>query len=211
MFLQFQNNQGAKKDESQIWSSLIDGNREALDTLFRCYYGRLLNYGIKLVRQRALVKDAIQKLFLKLWNKRESLSQPESIKSYLFVSMRRILLAKVERQNARSERDQSYVDSTFRESFNIEEFIIADETQSQQKKMLARAIQELSPRQKEALYLRFYDGLQNKEIAEVMDIAHQSVRNHISEAIQSIKHHLPASFTFSKIRFLKAYKRAESI
>lgn len=211
MFLQFQNNRHTEKDESQVWQSLTNGKREALDTLFRSYYGRLLNYGIKLVPNRVLVKDAIQKLFLKLWDKRQSLSKPKSVRSYLFVSMRRILLSKVKRQKAREERNLAYTESEFRESFNIEEVIIAGETRTQQEQVLANAIQKLSPRQKEALYLRFYDGLKNEEIADVMDIAHQSVRNHISEAIQKIKVHLPSSFTFPEIQPVKSYKHAESM
>lgn len=211
MFLSFQNNRDTEKDESQLWQSLTNGNRNALDSLFRSYYPRLLNYGVKLVSDRDLVKDAIQKLFLKLWKKRKSLSQPESVRSYLFVSLRRIILARVKRQKAREERNKSYSDAAFRRSFNIEEVIIAGETRTQQKQLLARAFRELSPRQKEALYLRFYDGLRNKEIAEVMDITHQSVRNHISEAIQKIKRHLPSQFAIPEIHPINEYKRAESM
>jgi RNA polymerase sigma factor (sigma-70 family) len=45
------------------------------------------------------------------------------------------------------------------------------------------ALQSLSKRQKESVYLKFYDGLSNTEIAEVMGVNIQSVYNHVSEAI----------------------------
>lgn len=199
MFLQSQNSSSSDEDESRLWQDLLNGNKEALNSLFRMYYGGLLNYGTKLVADRELVKDAIQKLFLKLWNKRQSLSKPQSVKSYLYVSLRRIVLARVKKRKARDERNQSYMDSVFRQSSNIEEAIIRGESQTYKKKRLAEAIPELSPRQKEALYLRFYDGLTNKEIALVMDIAHQSVRNHISKALGKIRQHMPDSFSFPQI------------
>jgi len=199
MFLQSQNSSSSDEDESRLWQDLMNGNKEALNSLFRMYYGGLLNYGTKLVADRELVKDAIQKLFLKLWNKRQSLSKPQSVKSYLYVSLRRIVLARVKKLKARDERNQSYMDSVFQQSSNIEEAIIRGESQTYKKKRLAEAIPELSPRQKEALYLRFYDGLTNKEIALVMDIAHQSVRNHISKALGKIRQNMPDSFSFPQI------------
>jgi RNA polymerase sigma-70 factor (ECF subfamily) len=210
MYLQLLDNDNAF-EEAELWQDLIAGNRDALDTLFRSYYAPLLNYGMRLVTNRDLVKDAIQKLFLKLWDQRRSLSRPESIKSYLFVSIRRILLARLKRQRARDKRNRAYSQDMPCTSFNIEDDIIAGETQIRQKKELAQAICQLSPRQKEALYLRFYDGLRNKEIAEVMAITHQSVRNHISEAIKAIQRYLPSSSSLPHLQRLSDFNRAESI
>lgn len=210
MFRQIPNSDAANK-EDLLWQKLLEGRRKALDDLFRLYYGPLLNYGIKLVADRELVKDAIQKLFLKLWNKRQSLSRPRSIKSYLYVSMRRILLGKVEKRKSRKRRNKSYLESKPSVSFAVEEAIVAGEHQIEQRKVLAKAVAKLSPRQKEALYLRFYDGLTNKEVADVMDIAHQSVRNHISEAIQKLKFYIPDSLSFSNEQNIKAQKVAESL
>lgn len=211
MASQFRNSSATQNNESRLWEGLIDGNREALNNLFRIYFENLLNYGIKLAGDQELVKDAIQKLFYKLWKSRQSLSKPASIKSYLFVSLRRILLAKIKREKAREKRNKLYMDAAFSYSFSIENEIITKETRNQDTQVLLKAIQKLSPRQKEALYLRFYDGLTNKEVAEVMEISHQSVRNHISEAIQSIKLHLSPSFSFSDLKPLNKLKQAESL
>lgn len=210
MFLQPSNSDNGSIDETLLWEELLDGKREALDALFRAYYNPLLNYGIKLVPDRESVKDGIQKLFLKLWRKRRFLSKPESIKAYLFVSLRRILMEQVEREKARNRRNKNYVDSLFKESFNIEDHIIANEVEAYKEKALIKAIQKLSPRQKEALYLRFYDGLTNKEVAEVMGITHQSVRNHISEAIQKIKVLVLTAVPFRRTKAPKTYKKVES-
>jgi RNA polymerase sigma-70 factor (ECF subfamily) len=199
MFLQFQKSSAADKDESLLWDKMREGEREALNSLFRRYYRCLLSYGINLVSDRELVRDGIQKLFLKLWNKRQSLSTPQSVKGYLYVSLRRILLAQVKSRRAREKRNKSYMELLFKDSGNIEDTIIDGETASSVKQYVAEAIQSLPPRQKEALYLRFHDGLTNKEIAEIMDIAYQSVRNHISKAIREIRRHAPDTCCLPKL------------
>jgi RNA polymerase sigma factor (sigma-70 family) len=75
----------------------------------------------------------------------------------------------------------------FEEVYNIEELMIHFETDREKKSQLALALQSLSERQKEAVYLKFYDGLSNTEIAEVMQINVQSVYNHVSEAIAEMQ------------------------
>jgi RNA polymerase sigma-70 factor (ECF subfamily) len=52
---------------------------------------------------------------------------------------------------------------------------------------LAQAINQLPPRQKETIYLKFYKNLSNIEVAEIMEVNPQSVSNSIQKAIQKLK------------------------
>jgi RNA polymerase sigma-70 factor (ECF subfamily) len=174
-------------DEALLWKSFCNEEKEALSKLFRIYYGSLLDYGKRLVSDEEAAKDGIQKLFLKLWRKRNSIGVPDSVKAYLIVSYRRILLRRKEQKLNRYRRNQEYLDGIFNVSFSKEELIVQDEIVAQKKDELVKGINQLSGRQKETLFLKYYHGLTNKEIAEVLEINHQSVKNNLYRAFKNLK------------------------
>lgn len=171
----------------ELWSGIREGNEEALSKLFCLFYSHLFNYGFKIVPQQALIKDSIQELFLTLWKKREQISEAHSVKSYLFHSLRRIILRNLTRQKNRSNRNRVYMDNFFEEIYNVEELIVHFETRREKRERLSRSLKLLSKRQKEAICLKFYNGLSNTEISHVMGINQQSVYNHVSKAIDKLQ------------------------
>mgnify|MGYP001801424354 CR=1 FL=1 len=60
--------------------------------MFRALYPELKAYGMKIAPREDLVKDAIQKLFVKLWERKNTLGQVKSVKSYMLKAYRRTLV-----------------------------------------------------------------------------------------------------------------------
>ncbi len=170
-----------------LWSRLREGDKEAVSKLFCMYYTQLYHYGYKMVPQAELIKDCIQELFLSIWNARDGISDPYSVKAYLLSSFRRIILRKVKKDRNREKRNQMYHDNFIWESANIEELLIRFETEKELNEELVNAIESLSKRQAEAIFLKYYQGLTNDEIARVMGINKQSVYNYVSEAISDMQ------------------------
>ncbi|SMO53840.1 RNA polymerase sigma factor [Gracilimonas mengyeensis] len=170
-----------------LWVEVISGNRKALSDLYCYSYSHLYKYGYKIYPDNALVKDGIQELFLNIWDKRQNLSEAKSVKSYLFSSLRRILLRRLQKMRNRTKRNHDYNQDSFEQIYNIEELLIHFETERHKKEQLMVALRALTKRQKEAIYLKFYSGLSNNEISEVMNLNKQSVYNHISKAISRMQ------------------------
>ncbi|MCW9705329.1 RNA polymerase sigma factor [Fodinibius salsisoli] len=154
-----------------------------MSQLFNTSYSWLFKYGYRIIPKRSLVKDAIQELFLVIWNKRDTINEARSVRSYLITSLRRIIFRRLEKQRNRSERNYDYRESFLEDEKNIEQSIISHECSNSQKEQLKIAIEALSKRQRQAIHLKYYRGLSNNEIAEVMSINKQSVYNHVSKAI----------------------------
>src|SRR5699024_5463747 len=123
----------------------------------------------------------------KLWNRHDRLGQAKSVEVYLLFSLRRILFRQLKKKKTRSEYHQIYLENNFSISFSAEELIINVELENEKKGKLLQSINRLNSRQKETLLLRYYHGLTNSEIADVMGINSQSVRNHLFRAIKSLK------------------------
>jgi len=182
-----------KKDlleDGRLWNRMQKGERTALSSLFHKYYPLLLNYGMKLLPDEDLAKDSIQELFLSLWEQRKNLSDTKYVRSYLLSAYRRRVYKLANQQGNREKREKEYFEDSFTEMLNEEEVIIGAELRNEQKQIIKDAINQLGKRQKEAVYLKFFNGLTNDEISRVMGIHVQSVYNHISRALQTLQESL---------------------
>lgn len=177
-------------DDRELWVAFREGNRKALSTLFLRYYEKLFRYGMNLYPCEETIKDSIQQLFLRLWKKRKVLEIPESVSSYLFVSLRRVMFRNRERQAAMARRHDEFMQRTLGSSLNIENKMIVREEKEKREKLFQNALKLLTGRQKEALLLRLDSGQSNREIADIMGISDKRVRNLIYEATKRLKKHI---------------------
>lgn len=177
----------ANENWLQLWSNIKQGDQHSLSELYCCTYSQLFNYGFKIVPDEALVEDCIQQLFLNVWSKRDVVSEAESVKSYLFTSFRRLIFRRLKKQRNQVKRNHRYSQHQNDKIPTREELIIFYETERFKKTQLQTALDSLSKRQRQAIYLKYYNGLSNKEISEVMDVNKQSVYNHISKALQKMQ------------------------
>ena len=172
-----------------LWKRLKSGDKKALETIYLQEVQFLLSYGKKISTNAPLVEDCVQDLFVELWRNREGLSNTDSIRRYLIVSLRRKIIRKIsKRQKVQSEKIPEEVD--FEAELSIDTKLIAQELSAEQAAQLKVAFAQLSSRQQEAIYLKYYSGMDYKDIAEVMDINYQSVRNLIFNALGKLRKYL---------------------
>lgn len=172
-----------------LWRQLKEGNHSALESIYRTHFNHLINYGKKFSNDSATVEDAIQELFIELWNKRQTLGETDAIKPYLLVSLRRKIIKSV-KQIQKTTNDNEPTDYHFDAVLAIDETIINKEIRSEKKKQVAEAMLRLSNRQREVLYLKYEVNMEYEEISEAMNINYQSARNLVSKAIATIAKHL---------------------
>lgn len=188
MFLQSnRNDEWDHQHDDELWTAFRKGDQEAFKALFVRYHDTLLSYGIKLISNREATKDGIQRLFLRLWGKREKVAHANSVKFYLLLSLRRILFRQQERNASREQRNQQYRSAHPICGENIEEKIVKTELQQQREALYRKALNKLTDRQREILFLRLHHGMMNEEIAEITGLTHQRVRNYMSEAVSKLR------------------------
>lgn len=178
------------KNELQVWKKLKAGNRDAFELLFHTYYNDLYVYGVKFCGDRFLVEDEIQSLFLKIWTNRKKLGDVRAVKTYLWTALRRNLLTASERKQREYTNLENH-DFQAGFSLSIEEFIIRNEETELLKEELKKALEILSPKQKETLYLKFYEGMSYEEIEQIMGVNYQVARNYLYQGLQKIRKQFP--------------------
>lgn len=169
--------------DQDLWNEILEGNIDSLGILYKRYYTPLFMFGKKLTGEPDLAEDAVQELFFKIWKKRETLERTTSTRSYIYTAYRRLLIDKINLQNRNITLD---IPENLTEK-SVQELIIHGEVSSEKIVSIKKGIEKLPPRQKEIILLRFYNGLDYQEIAEILDINYQSVRNSIHKALTAIR------------------------
>jgi RNA polymerase sigma factor (sigma-70 family) len=174
-------------DDEVLWANLKAGNELAFTVLYKRYVNRLFNYGMHSCKDSDLVKDCLQELFVRLWSKRETLGVAGSVNYYLFKSFRRLLIGKLIANRKFSLPFQGVPASIFEFISPIEDSIIEGEAKKRQQEILKASINTLSKRQREAIFLKFFNELSYHEVSSIMELRVDSVYNLISKSLDVLR------------------------
>lgn len=165
-----------------LWDSFRQGNKDALATLFDRHFASLYRYASKIHPDRELINDHIQDLFLEIWHQR-SPKPVLSIKGYLLQALR----YKVIRSLQHKTSSDTLMDDHQPFVVSPEDFLIQQEGDAQRNRELSAALEQLSPRQREVIYLRFYLALSYREICSILSLDYQLARNHLYAGLKRLR------------------------
>ncbi len=169
------------------WDRMKSGDERAFSEIFTRYYPDLYLYGIKIINLPDLVKDSIQDVFVRIWEKRSTLGTVLSPKAYLIASVRRKLLSNKENYFTEYRQVTLQFEKEENFSFSVTEFKEIDEISQLLRDSLSQAINLLSERQRELIFLRFYYNLKYLEIAQIFEVNEQTVRNLMQRAMAKLR------------------------
>lgn len=179
-------------DDALLWQAFRQGDRAAFEQIYRTHVRELYEYGYRFQVDRQLIHDCLQDLFVELWLKREKLGDTDSIVFYLMRALRNRLFRALEnRKRLLSSDDKETVFDIVPPS---DEAWMTQQHEDERNQQLLQAINQLSDRQREAIYLRFYQNFEYEKIAELMSLEQQSVYNLVFRAIQSLRKKLPSAW-----------------
>lgn len=192
--------------DADLWRLFKAGDWQAYTLLYKKHFKLLNNYGYKFTKDADLIEDAVHDLFVKLWTNKANLSDPVSVKNYLFKSLRGDLLRKMEShvRFVNLEEDGEHI---FPFEVSFDQLMIATEEELDLQQKIKSVIQTLPARQQEIIFLRFYEGLNYDEIAEIMDITVSSTYKLLYKSINSLHGILKTPKIMLIFAILSAFQR----
>jgi len=169
--------------EPNLWQKMLGGDKEAFEQIYQNNARLLTTYGKKITPNREIINDAIQDVFINLWQKKDQLPKVDNVKAYLLKSLRNRILRILE--SRMTEHDEAQPNQAMVESF--ESYLIQEELASENLQRLYLSIEKLPTRQKEVINLKYFQNLNTEEIAEVLNINYQSVSNLLYKSIKTLK------------------------
>jgi RNA polymerase sigma factor (sigma-70 family) len=166
---------------------LQQSDEQALASLMRKYYADLYSYGVRFTPDEALAKDCIQEVFISLWQRRENSSSILSLKYYLLRAVKNKVLKSLHLHDRKIDSMEALGNYDFFQEYSIERFLIEKQVSEEKTARLRKTLLQLSQRQHEVIYLKFYHQLDHGQIAELMNISRQSVYNLLHETLQKLR------------------------
>jgi len=157
-----------------------NGNDFDFNELFNSYYSTLCLFSNKFLNDINLSRSVVQQVFVELWVKREKLSIKQSIKSYLFSSVRNASIDYLRKNKNRTDtlnlNDEKY-QTPFRD--------LVEESELNEK--INHAINDLPEKCREVFIACRFDGLKYAEIAEKLHLSVKTVEMQMGIAIKRLR------------------------
>ena len=176
----------ASHSDEELWSELRAGKQAALHTLFLRHHDSLFRYGLAICADKPVIQDCLQDLFFQLWKTHADLSEVRKVKGYLWISFRRLLFKRLAK-NPGSRGRSSQLRPAMKKASSFERQLIQEEIKADTLKALDTALEELTRREREVLFLKYYDGMSYSEIGQILDIEYQTARNYMHRAINRLR------------------------
>lgn len=152
-----------------------------------------------------LIEDVIQDLLVHLWLHRATINDTPSVRFYLIKAFRHRMLKTIKPMTAETELSGQY--DHLSPQLSCEEHWITEEADLALQRKVHGAIGQLSQRQQEVIYLRFFQNLMPEEIAGLLAINAQSVSNIIQRALSNLRGlwHTPPSISILLCSFCQMF------
>ena len=178
--------------------SLIDqmrsGDYAAFTLLYNKYIRQLTQYGLKFIPDLPAVEDCLHDVFVWLWTNRQKLDIHYSVKSYLFKSVRtsilHVLYKQSRLQSLQPGDEHAY---PFELALTPEALVLHNENRRLIKQQIEQVLRSLTPKQKEVIYLRYYEGLNFEDIAQSMNLSVKACYKLMGRAIATLRENIPGS------------------
>jgi len=160
--------------DTDLAKKIRNGNERAFREIYDRYHVQMYYIAKKYVKRTTLAEDAVQDIFVKLWEKRSTIDHTKSVKGLLFTMLRNHVL------NMLRDRKQDIVSMT-----DIDQGLLPRQNNTEDEmlyreyhEVLEKGMAELTDRKREIFELRTLKGHSNSEVAELLDINIRTVKTH---------------------------------
>jgi len=195
----------ASLNDVDLWDLVVAGNKRAYTHIYNSHCPDMFRYGLKFTSDSQLIEDVMHDLLVRIWEQRNRIQINSSIKFYLLSSFRRDLIRNLSASRNHQSLEDCPQELAWEASFL--ELLVEKQIYLESDEKLKNSLSALSVRQKEAIYLRYVEGLTYEEIGDIMHIKTQSIYNLIFRSIQFLKNQLKdvnyylKSFAFMMMAF----------
>jgi RNA polymerase sigma-70 factor (ECF subfamily) len=157
----------------------------SFEQLFKAHFAALCNYAVQYVHDDDSAREIAQKVFINLWQTRETIDPNRPVKSYLYTSVRNRCLNHIRDQKKYRSRvlDLEVLEDAFADD-------PADNDTSDLEAQIARALDALPEKCRQVFEMSRFQHLKYKDIAAQLDISEKTVEAHMSRALKTLREEL---------------------
>jgi len=174
------------ENEELIVGQLRNKDKSAFELVFNQYYSIMVLYAARFMDTREEAEEIAQEVFVKFWEKCDTLSPDSSIKSYLYRSVHNSCLNAIKHEKVKDGYKQhvmQFLESSYQDDVEVND---PDTIRSR----IHAEIDKLPPRCQEIFRLSRFEGLKYQEIADHLDISVKTVEVQMGKALKVLRENL---------------------
>ena len=173
-------------DEHELVVRLIEGDEDAFCTLYTHYKDKLLYFAVKFLKSDDFAEDVLQDVFTHIWTGREMINPDIPFSSYLYTIVRNRVLNELRSLKQQNLLKEEMIVASLDYSDTTQQQILSNDLQA----IIQKALDTMTPRQREVFALSREGQLSYKEIAQKLDISVNTVHEHITASLHIIRTYL---------------------
>lgn len=163
-----------------------EGNQVAFTAIYQKYHKALYVFSYYYLKNREQAEDAVQTVFSKLWEYRSQIIVTINLKNYLYKMVKNHILNEI--RNTTNALAKNY--EIAQSSENYEDNLVEKIEEKELRTLFYEAINKLSDQKRNICLLKIKEGLSNREIAEKLNIAENSVKTYYNQSIKILRSYL---------------------
>lgn len=173
-------------DEEKMVKRIRKGDERAFEVLFQEHSEELCEFAYSFVQSPEVAEDLVHDVFCDIWDRRDDLTPPGTVKAYLFRAVRNKALNWLKAQRVRKEwkTEKKHEDVKSFESTSA-----AAECEDL-KEALRQAIEELPERRRLVYRMVRNRNMSYAEVAAALDITRKTVENQMGRALKHLRERL---------------------
>ncbi|MEC5145903.1 sigma-70 family RNA polymerase sigma factor [Chitinophaga sp. 212800010-3] len=168
-------------NEASLLQRVAADDEQAYRHLFDLHWNRIHQLALSFLKHPEEARDAVQLVFIRLWEKRRYLREVEDFDAWLFIMARNTIMNQLSRKAA-----EVIIPA---DELSLEDELTPEALMEykQTVMMIQEAITRLSPQQSLIFKLSREQGLTHAQIAHQLNIAPATVKSHIIRALQTVR------------------------
>lgn len=171
--------------EEDLLARIVNADEDAFREIYDLYVKKVYQFISTYIKDRTEAEDITQNVFIKIWEKRNSIDLNNSFEGFLFTIAYRSVMDCFRQNNAKLHKtiSNSFIPDSCISSSNTDDLLNRHQFES----LYQKALQSLPPRRKEIFRLSRHCGLSNKQIAVKLQISIKTVENQMTVALSTMK------------------------
>lgn len=169
--------------ERALVSRLVNDDKEAFSELYANYKDRLIYFAMRFIKSREFAEDIFQDVFSVIWQSRHFINPEYSFSSYVYTMVKNRVLNMLRRISSEKKVMQTILSEAIDYDNETSRNILYNELNE----IIEKAINHLTPRQKEIFRMSREEFMSHREIAQKLNLSIYTVQEHITQALKSIR------------------------
>ena len=173
-------------NQEDIRARVALGDQQAFALFFNHHWPQVYSTGLRLTKSPEKAQDLTQEIFIKLWERRDRLTEVKDEDAYVYILSRNVIFDFLRKKVFNTENIEILIDYFADSSISPQEKLEYNELES----TLKSAIDQLPGKVKDVFLLSRVNGLTHEQIAKELNISVTSSKTYIVRALQDIRKYM---------------------